>query len=303
MALILGLDTLCYHMRLERGRISLEAVLQDAVDVGARCVQVNLHHVREYDDASLRDLSRRARDLDLQVLASGDFLGQARHGDMPAVGVARVRAWLDRAVLLESPILRVVSGFYRAELAGTPSLIQQEQRYVTDVLRTAAEIGRSVGITLLLENHSDFSVGEYRAMMDEIDDEGVGVFLDLINPVSALEDPVEVVRQLAPLARAGHVKDYVFQSIPTDDGYHRRGFDVLYRYPGEGVADLAGLTAALLKGVGDRPFFLTVEGLDNHADRADQRERLAASLRVLRGLVGAESNAITSGAVEGIGRG
>ena len=54
-------------------------------------------------------------------------------------------------------------------------------------------------------------------------DVGTDVFLDLVNPVAALEDPAVVVERSAPLAHAGHVKDYVFRSIPTDDGYHRHG--------------------------------------------------------------------------------
>jgi sugar phosphate isomerase/epimerase len=102
--------------------------------------------------------------------------------------------------------------------------------------------------------------------------------------VAALDDPVPVVEALAPLALAGHVKDYVFESIQTDDGYHRRGFSVLYRYPGEGVADLPSLMAALRRGVGDRDVWLTVEGLDNRASVADQASRLAPCLALLREL-------------------
>jgi sugar phosphate isomerase/epimerase len=83
------------------------------------------------------------------------------------------------------------------------------------------------------------------------------------------------------------VKDYYFRSIPTDDGYHRRGFEVRWCYPGEGVADLAALIGALRAGVRAGEYFLTVEGLDNRADVADQRERLAQSLALLRSLVGA----------------
>lgn len=198
-----------------------------------------------------------------------------------AVGVGRIHAWLERAGALRSPVLRVVSGFYRAELIGEPELIAAERRYVTAVLRAATPAAERAGITLLLENHSDFTVSEYEAIVGEAASERVGVFLDLINPVAALENPIAVVERLAPLARAGHVKDYVFDSIPTDDGYHRRGFEVLYRYAGEGVADLPGLIAALRRGVGERPFHLTVEGLDNRAHVADQRERLAPSLALL----------------------
>jgi sugar phosphate isomerase/epimerase len=246
-------------------------------------VQVNLHHVRNREVAELRGLAARAAELGLRLLASGDFLGEGRNGDSPDIGIGRVHAWLERAVALESPILRVVSGFYRAELLGRPELIEAERRYVVSVLRGALPASDAAGIALLLENHSDFTVDEYRSLVAEAGG-STGVFLDLINPIAALDDPAPVVRALAPLAWAGHVKDYVFESIPTDDGYHRRGFAVRYRYPGEGVADLPLLTTLLREGVGDRDFHLSVEGLDNYADVDDQRERLAPALELLRSL-------------------
>jgi sugar phosphate isomerase/epimerase len=284
VAIRLGVDTLCWHLRLERGGMRIEQVLEEADAVGASCVQVNLHHVREMEHDRLPALAERARALGLELLASGDFLGRARDGDEPEVGVRRIEAWLARAAALGSPILRVVSGFYRAELAGQPALIEAERRYVTEVLRAAMPAADRAGVALLLENHSDFTASEYEAIVADAASERVGVFLDLINPVAALEDPIAAVGRLAPLARAGHVKDYVFESIPTDDGYHRRGFQVLYRYPGEGVADLPALIAALRRGIGDRLFYLTVEGLDNRATVDDQRERLAPSLALLEGL-------------------
>lgn len=284
MAVSVGVDTLCWHLRLERGRITVEDVLEDADAVGATCVQVNLHHVRGLRPKQLETLGERGRELGLQLLASGDFLGCGRNGDDPALGIGRIEAWLEGARALGSPLLRVVSGFYRADLAGRPDLIEAERDYVCAVLRGAVSAAQAAGVQLLLENHSDFTVSEYKEIVAEVASANVGVFLDLINPVAALEDPVAVVERLAPLAHAGHVKDYVFRSLPTDDGYHRRGFEVLYRYPGEGVADLPKLLAALRAGIGERVFFLTVEGLDNRFDVADQRERLAPSLALLREL-------------------
>jgi sugar phosphate isomerase/epimerase len=188
-------------------------------------------------------------------------------------------------VALHSPLLRVVSGFYRADLAERPDLIELERRYVIDALEAAAPLALSQGVTLLLENHSDFTAEEYRGIIEEVGTDRVGVFLDLINPISAFENPEPVVSLLAPYARAGHVKDYRLRSEPTDDGYHRRGFDVRWCYPGEGAADLASLVRALRAGIPDRDFHLTIEGLDNYADRADQKERIAASLVLLRGLI------------------
>jgi sugar phosphate isomerase/epimerase len=279
----LGVDTLCWHLRLENGAATVEGVLDQAAALEAEFVQVNLHHVRTREIDGLRALRSRGEELGLRLLASGDFLGEGRNGDAPQVGIARVHAWLDRAVALGSPLLRVVSGFYRAELMGKPELIEAERRYVVSVLRGALPAADAVGVALLLENHSDFTVDEYRTLVAEAGG-STGVFLDLINPIAALDDPVPVVEALAPLSRAGHVKDFVFESIPTDDGYHRRGFAVRYRYPGEGVADLPALMSALRQGLAGRDFDLSVEGLDNYADLDDQRERLAPALALLRSL-------------------
>jgi hypothetical protein len=38
---------------------------------------------------------------------------------------------------------------------------------------------------------------------------------------------------------------------------------------------------ALRRGLGDRDCFVSIEGLDNYADRADQRDRVRASLALL----------------------
>jgi sugar phosphate isomerase/epimerase len=288
MPIRLGADTLCWHLRLETGAVSVEEVLEEAVEAGAECVQVNLHHLRACELTELEAVAARAQELGLELLASGDFLGRGREGDEPAVGIGRISDWLERTRALGSRVLRVVSGFYRADLAAHPEQIEAERSYVTAVLRGAAPAAEAAGVKLLLENHSDFTAAEYEAIVAEARNEngnGIGVFLDLINPVAALENPAAVVERLTPLAEAGHVKDYVFRSIPTDDGYHRRGFEVLYRYPGEGVADLPGLLEALRGGLGDRRFHLTVEGLDNRADVPDQRERLGRSLTLLRSLL------------------
>ena len=263
----------------------MEEALDEAASVAAECVQLNLHHIRHLDLKELRPLAEHAHSLGLTLLASGDFLGRAREGDESSVGVGRIETWLERAVALGSPILSVVSGFYRTDLAGRPDLIEAERHYVSEVLSLAAPAADAAGVALLLENHSDFTATEYETIMAEVASPNVGVFLDLINPVAALDDPLGVVERLTPLARAGHVKDYAFRSLATDDGYHRRGFEVLYRYPGEGVADLPALVDALCRIVGERTFFLTIEGLDNHADVADQTERLAPSLALLRELI------------------
>jgi sugar phosphate isomerase/epimerase len=289
--LVLGADTLCWHLRLERGDLSLERLLAEAAEAGAEYVQLTLHHARRRTPAELEQLAGRADELGMRVLASGDFLGGARFGDTPEAALERVRGWLERAVALGSPILRVTSSFYRADLAGIPGAIEAERRWAIAALAAALPAARDASVTLALENHSDFTAAEYRSILDEVSDERVGMFIDVINPVAALEDPVPVVKELAPLALAGHVKDFVLESIYNDDGYHRRGFSVLYRYPGEGVADLPALWSALGAALRGRELPLAVEGLDNRGDVRDQVDRLRRALEHLRRLTPAATRA------------
>jgi sugar phosphate isomerase/epimerase len=285
MTVSLGVDTLCWHMPLEAGLISVEDVLRDAASLGAPVVGLNLHHTRDRTVDAHVALRNLAGDLGLRLLAQGDFLGSPRLGDAPSVGVGRIRGWLDRARALHSPTLRLASGFYRAELAARPDLIEQERRYVTRVLLDARDEARASGVTLVMENHSDFLVTEYEAIVREAGTEAVGVFLDLINPIMTFDDPFRAIEVLAPLARNGHVRDFELISTYQPDRYHRRGFDVRYRYPGEGVAPLADLIGALSATVGDRPYDLLIEGLDSTADVLDQHERLKACMPLLRDLL------------------
>jgi sugar phosphate isomerase/epimerase len=283
VTIAVGVDTLCWHMPLEAGRVTVEDVLRDAASLGAPVVALNLHHTRTRSVTDHEDLARFAQDLGLRLVAQGDFVGSPRAGDDPAVGVDRIRAWLERAALLGSPTLRIASGFYRAELAGRPDLIDDERRYVVEVLAAAREHATAAGVRLVIENHSDFLVREFEEIVRDVGTDDVGIFLDLINPIMTFDDPFRAIDTLAPLARSGHVRDYELHSIHQPDRYHRRGFEVRYRYPGEGVAPLGALLRALAAAVGDRPYDLLIEGLDSTADALDQHERLAAALPLVRG--------------------
>jgi sugar phosphate isomerase/epimerase len=282
MTISLGVDTLCWHMRLTAGAITIERVLEEAASLGVPVVALNLHHVRERSVARLRELRARTHGLGLRLLAQGDFVGSPRRGDDVSNGVTRNHEWIERAAALESPSLRLVSGFYRAELAAKPELIEAERRYVSDVLARASERARAAGLRLLLENHSDFTVDEYERIVTEVGRDRMGVFLDLINPIVTFDDPMRAIERLAPLASSGHVRDFELRSIQQPDNYHRRGFEVLYRYPGEGVAPVAALVTKLGQAVGDRPYDLIIEGLDSRPDVDDQVDRLRPALAHLR---------------------
>jgi sugar phosphate isomerase/epimerase len=285
----LGIDSLCWHMPLEAGRLTVEEMLADAASLGAPVVALNLHHTRTRSVDDHASLARLAADHGIRLLAQGDFIGSPRLGNEPALGVERIERWLERAVACGSPTLRLASGFYRAELAGQPELIEAERRYVTEVLHAAAPIAAASGVRLVIENHSDFLVSEYEVIVREVGRDHMGIWLDLINPIMTFDDPFRAISVLAPLAVSGHIRDYELVSIQQPDHYHRRGFEVRYRYPGEGVAPLAELVGALKEAVGDRPYDLMIEGLDSTADVLDQHERLTRAMARVRELLGGAS--------------
>jgi sugar phosphate isomerase/epimerase len=279
----LGVDTLTYHCRLATGEIALADVLRESADLGAEFVQLNAVHLRDLGLTALEELRTCADELDLGVTLSGDVVGRAGEGDTPAQGVARIRDWAATAEAVGSPFVRVSSGFYRNELMDRPWRIAAEQQFVTDALLAA--VAEVPDVQILLENHSDFTADEYVEIIDAVGSPRVGVFLDLINPISTLLDPLPVIRRLAPLAPSGHAKDFRIVSRYVEDRFHRRGFDVQWCYPGEGVADLRSLVGVLSGLDRAEPYRLSIEGLDNHPGVADQRERVAASLSFLRDLV------------------
>lgn len=287
MEVLLGVDTLSYHCRLAGGETSLENVLREVADLGASFVQVNAVHLRDRPPHQLDALRALAERLGLGLTLSGDVVGRASDDDSVEFGVARIRRWTQLAEALGSPFVRLSSGFYRNELLGFSERILREQRYVIQTLKRAAE--NIPGDTrILLENHSDFTPAEYVEILDRVGSDRVGVFLDIINPIAMLADPLPVVRQLAPWAPAGHAKDYRLVSRYVEDRFHRRGFDVQYCYPGEGVADLRALLGELTANGQAGTYHLSIEGLDNHPGIDDQRQRLTASLEVLAKILARE---------------
>jgi sugar phosphate isomerase/epimerase len=284
MNVLLGVDTLTYHCRIEAGEISHEQIFTDAAELGFAFVQLNAYHLRELQPAELSALRGAASDAGIHLTLSGDVVGRAGRGDTVESGVGRLAAWIEIAELIGSPFVRCSSGFYRNELMKTPGAIADEQKYVTETLAAAA--GTLSGqVQIVLENHSDFTPDEYVQIIEQVGSDRVRVFLDVINPVTMLLDPLPVVERLFPWASAGHVKDFKLVSRYVPDRFHRTGFDVQYCYPGEGVANLDALLGVLARAEREGDYRLAIEALDSQAGVPDQRERLTASLARLSAIL------------------
>jgi 3-oxoisoapionate decarboxylase len=93
-------------------------------------------------------------------------------------------------------------------------------------------------LLLAIENHKDYRAGELMALLGRLGSRHVGVCVDTGNSIALLEEPLEVVRTLAPRAFTVHLKDMAVAEC--DDGF------LLAEVPlGEGFLDLPKMIALL----------------------------------------------------------
>ena len=112
------------------------------------------------------------------------------------------------------------------------------------VARSKAAIARAVPVVekfklpLGIENHKDWTTTEMLALLKSYSSEYVGACLDTGNNIALLNDPTEVVEQLAPFAVSTHIKDMGVQEYA--DGF------LLSEVPiGDGILDIKKLATTI----------------------------------------------------------
>lgn len=181
-----------------------------------------------------------ANNLPLEATSDQDLDALARHANglriSLEVGTRGIRPdhlqrYLDIAARLGSPILRVVVD--RAGHEPSPDEIvtllgQQERAF------------RDAGITLAIENHDRLPSATLAEIVRRLGVEWVGICLDTVNSLGALEGPDVVIDTLAPITVNLHVKD--LDIVRTNSGM---GFSVEGRPVGQGRLNLPRLLEAV----------------------------------------------------------
>jgi sugar phosphate isomerase/epimerase len=289
----LGVDAICWHSRFAAGEVTFEEVLTESAELGVSFVQANLHYLGDGSDDDR--LAALAGELGLIIHASGSALGRRYHGGSVEAAVAAARSELARAKNVGSPEVMFHSGVYLPETAGRPDEERAELEHLGAVLDLVAAEAEAAGVVAVLENASDFRTDVLDELIGARHSDWFGMFLDLNNAYNVFEDAPELIRRLGPYSSIGHVKDFALESLWTEDEYHRRAFQLAFRYPGEGIADLPLLLGTLMETIGERDFLLSIEGLDSHAGVDDQRQRLGASLELLADLLGEKGEQLSAG--------
>ncbi len=138
-----------------------------------------------------------------------------------------LRTYLDLAVRLASPILRVVVD--TATHRPTPDEVITTVKAFIPALEAA-------GVILAIENHDRFPSAKLVEILRHINSDYVGICLDTVNSFGALEGPDVVVQTLGPWTVNVHVKDFAITRAP-----HQMGFTIEGRPAGQGRLDVPWL--------------------------------------------------------------
>jgi sugar phosphate isomerase/epimerase len=137
------------------------------------------------------------------------------------------------AELLGSPIVRTLLD---GPAAGTDALMHVALEQLSRVLPHYAQSG----IAIAIENYEGYTCADLVSLIGTLASPSVGVCLDTVNSMGALEPLPEVVALLAPHTLTFHLKDFMIVRHR-----HTMGLEILGAPAGEGRLDVASVLSAV----------------------------------------------------------
>lgn len=180
----------------------LEGFIALATEIGAKTLEVWEGWLKPLDAAGMETLAARLRDLDIVPVVSSGL--QNIDIDLCVRAATALGAKYIRVAL--TPILcgdRAAAGPRWDELVAS----------VNEKLGRYAPMAAAAGVTLLIENHQDFTSHE---LADFCERYKTGIVYDTANSFPVAEAPLDFTRVVAPYVRYVHCKDYRVQF--TDEG-------------------------------------------------------------------------------------
>ncbi|CAN5370318.1 hypothetical protein BH23BAC1_BH23BAC1_31650 [soil metagenome] len=123
---------------------------------------------------------------------------------------------------------------------------QSEQAFLefkkksVDSLQLAEPVVRKHKIKLAVENHKDWRSRELVNILQQLDSEWMGATLDFGNNIAMMEDPMQVVENLAPYIFSTHIKDMAVEE-------YQDGFLLSEVALGKGILDLPKIVSICKK--------------------------------------------------------
>ena len=196
-------------------------LLDKAHDLGADVLQIA-------DNLPIGHLSNKELS---QLKTTADSLGIALEVGTRGIATANIVRFLEIATILGSPILRIVIDTKDHE----PTMDE-----INSLLAPFADQFRKLNIKLAIENHDRLTCAQFNEIIDQLGGDWVGICLDTVNSLGAVEAPNTVVPALAPRAINVHMKDF---EIVRSNG--QMGFTVQGTALGQGRLDVQDVITAV----------------------------------------------------------
>jgi sugar phosphate isomerase/epimerase len=204
---------------LQTHTMTLEQVLDFCAEVGFDAVDPTGYYFPGYPeappDAYVYAIKNRALRLGLAVSGTGcrnDFTldDRARRG----AEVALVKRWIDVAVKLGAPMVRVFAG------RGVPEGHSDAEvtGWVVEHIRECVAYGAERGVAIVLQHHDDLlkTAAQTLAVVERIDSEWFGLNVD-VGSLRTTNDPYAEIARLAPHAYTWQLKEQVYRKGVVED--------------------------------------------------------------------------------------
>lgn len=202
---------------------------QNAIDLMMHCRDIGAGGIQVMVKDWSADFATKVRDQreKLGLYVEGSIGLPFRPEDTPKFELEVVAAREAGARVLRT----VASTGRRYEVYQSQEEFQRAFDLASTTLQRVEPILRKYQMKLAVENHKDWRAYELVDLLKKANSEWIGATLDFGNSIALIEDPMEVIRTLAPLAFSTHVKDMGLEEYP--DGF------LLSEVPlGQGMLDL-----------------------------------------------------------------
>ncbi|MCW2839243.1 MAG: Sugar phosphate isomerase/epimerase [Aeromicrobium sp.] len=207
-----AIDSFCYHRHFGAAYPGLETApahrweVSDFVSAaqhhGAEGISIEHFMLEDRSHAALSALRDQIDEAGLSLVWAWGHPDGLGSGFLPEA-LDDLIAELDVAVRLGADTMRICAGGRRTR----PASWAEHRRNLVPLLRAATDAAARRGVTLAVENHADLLGAEVLELLAAVDDPHLGVCLDTGNNLRLLEDVMTVIEDLAPHARAVHLKD------------------------------------------------------------------------------------------------
>ena len=147
--------------------------VEQPIRPGGEVAQLYYTQIRDLDEGGLKRLRQRAEELDVLLEV---------HGGVALGKWSKFEDTMQRASTLGSKVIGCSFGFLmRPERINTLDAWDAHTKQCEARLREPAPLAKSLGLTIAVEDHLDFTVEELRDLIKSVNSPNVGVLFDVGN--------------------------------------------------------------------------------------------------------------------------